>query len=203
MDIGISTLIVLTEGAYMLGAIPFGLLIAKYFYKTDLRFVGSGNIGATNARRVGGWPLGLATLALDAAKGAIPAGIALLLIGKDGLGAQAAIFLVAFAAFAGHLFPVYLKFKTGGKGVSTAGGCFLILSPWALVSAIAVFITAAALSRRVSAASIAAAAALPAAVFLAENSMIPAAGAAVFSAAVIWRHKDNIARLVNGTEPRL
>ncbi len=203
MDIGISALIALTAGAYLLGAIPFGLLITNYFYKTDLRVVGSGNIGATNARRVGGWPLGLATLALDAAKGAIPAGIALLLLGKDGHGAQAAVFIVAFAAFAGHLYPVYLGFKTGGKGVSTAGGCFMVLSPWALISAIAVFIVVAALGRRVSAASLAAAAALPAAVFLAENGVIPAAGAAVFSAAVIWRHRENIARLANGTEPRL
>ena len=203
MDIGISALIALTAGAYLFGAIPFGLLLAKYFHNTDLRLVGSGNIGATNARRVGGWPLGLATLVLDAAKGAIPAGIALMLLGKDGHAAQAAICIVAFGAFAGHLYPVYLGFTTGGKGVSTAGGCFMALSPWALASAITVFIVVAVLGRRVSAASLAAAATLPAAVFLAENSIIMAAGAVVFSAAVIWRHRENIARLVNGTEPRL
>ena len=203
MDIDIPALIVLTAGAYLFGAIPFGLLLAKYFHKTDLRLVGSGNIGATNARRVGGWKLGLATLVLDAAKGAIPTGIALVLLGKDGHGAHAAVCMVAFASFAGHLYPVYLGFSTGGKGVSTAAGCFMVLSPWALASAIAVFIVVAALGRRVSAASLAAAAALPAAVFLAENAVILTAGAAVFSVAVIWSHRENIARLLNGTEARL
>ncbi len=203
MAIDICILAALTTGAYMLGSIPFGLVLSKIFYSTDLRAVGSGNIGATNARRVGGWPLGLATLLLDMAKGAIPVVIGILLFGKNGLAAHAVLCLSALGAFWGHLYPLYLGFRTGGKGVATAGGAFLVLSPVAFLSALAMFLAAAALSRRVSVGSLAAAATLPAAVFFIEKNLIYAAAGLIILAFIIVGHRENIIRLANNTEPRI
>ncbi len=203
MDIDIPVLAALIIGAYLFGSIPFGLVLSKIFFSTDLRTVGSGNIGATNARRVGGWPLGLATLVLDMAKGAIPVAIGLALFGKSGYMAQAGVCLAALAAFLGHLFPVYLGCKTGGKGVATAGGCFLVLSPVGVLAALGMFLVAAALSKRVSVGSLAAAAILPAAVYFAEKIPVFALGALVFSLFIIAAHRENIIRLAKGTEPRI
>ena len=101
--------------AYLIGSIPFGLIFAKLFKSVDLRRIGSGNIGATNARRAGGWGLGLATLAGDALKGAIPVFIAAAVFWKSEF-QDIWVVLTALSAFFGHLFPVYLKFKTGAKG---------------------------------------------------------------------------------------
>lgn len=193
----------LITGAYLLGSIPFGLVLSKIFFAADLRSIGSGNIGATNARRVGGWPLGLATLILDMAKGAIPAAMGLLLFGRSGYMAQTAVCVAALAAFLGHLYPVYLRCKTGGKGVATAGGCFLVLSPVAVFSSLAVFIGVTALFKRVSAGSLAAAATLPIAVYFAEKSAVFVLGALVFFILILLRHRENIIRLANNTEPRI
>ncbi len=135
------------------------------------------------------------------AKGAVPVGIGLILFGKDGNMAQAVVFLSALAAFLGHLYPVYLGFKSGGKGVATAGGCFLALSPGALAAALGMFLAATVLSRRVSAGSLAAAAALPVAVFFVEKSAALALGTLVFTIFIILRHRENIIRLANRSEP--
>jgi len=185
--------------AYLLGAVPFGLILVKLLKGMDLRQIGSGNIGATNARRAGGWPLGLATLCLDVLKGALPVYLAGAVSSPST--APLAMGLTALAACCGHLFPVYLKFKTGGKGVATAAGCFAIISPVSLLIAFAVFLLLAALSNRVSAGSMAAAASLPIAVFLIEQTGLVSGFAGVIALLIIFRHKDNIQRLRAGTEP--
>ncbi|MBC2715310.1 MAG: glycerol-3-phosphate 1-O-acyltransferase PlsY [Desulfobacteraceae bacterium] len=190
--------------AYLIGSIPFGLVLAKTFKSVDLREIGSGNIGATNARRAGGWGLGLATLACDVLKGTIPVLIASAISqgNENGL-KEVWVALTAISAFCGHLFPVYLKFKTGGKGVATAVGCFAVISPIALAISIVAFIIAAGISNRVSAGSLAAAATLPISVFWLNQSLMLFGCALLISLAIIFRHKDNIKRLFAGTEPTI
>ena len=121
----------LTVSAYFLGSIPFGLVLTRLFTSIDIRKTGSGNIGATNVRRMAGNLLGVLTLIGDVLKGALPVFLATALVrGEAGNIPEMIIAFVATGAFIGHLFPVYLKFKTGGKGVATAFGCFLVISPW-------------------------------------------------------------------------
>ena len=187
--------------AYLLGAVPFGLILIKWFKSVDLRKIGSGNIGATNARRAGGWPLGLASLCLDVFKGALPVYLAGTF--SPDSGHSLAVSLVAISAFLGHLFPVYLKFQTGGKGVATAAGCFAVISPLSLLIAFGVFILLAALSNKVSVGSIAAAISLPLAVLLLEKDWVLIGGAVFICLLIIIRHKDNIRRLLSGTEPTI
>jgi glycerol-3-phosphate acyltransferase PlsY len=184
---------------YLLGSVPWGVVITRRFAPhVDLRGSGSGNIGATNVRRTAGWQLGLATLAADAAKGALPVLLARLASLPDG-----SVALVAAAAFLGHLYPVYTGLKGGGKGVATVGGCLLVISPPALVAALVTFVAAAAAFRRVSAASLASAAVMPPALWGFGASPLMAAWA-VATAGLIWiRHRENIQRLLRGTEPRV
>jgi glycerol-3-phosphate acyltransferase PlsY len=111
--------------------------------------------------------------------------------------------LSAISAFCGHLFPVYLKFKTGGKGVATAAGCFAVISPVVLVIALAAFFITAGISKRVSAGSLAAAATLPISVFWINQSPAIIGCTLFISLAIIIRHKDNIKRLLAGTEPKI
>lgn len=185
--------------AYLLGAVPFGLILVKTVKGLDLRQIGSGNIGATNARRAGGWPLGLATLCLDILKGAAPVYLSGMAFPETAH--SLALSLAAISAFCGHLFPVYLKFKTGGKGVATAAGGFAVISPVSLLVALAVFIGLAALSNRVSVGSVTAAVSLPLAVLLIEKDWLLGGCAAIIALLIIIRHKDNIQRLLAGTEP--
>jgi len=195
-------IILLFAFAYLLGAIPFGIVIVRLFSGEDIRKYGSGNIGATNAKRTGGWAAGLATLAADMAKGAIPVWIAASLFGRTGTG-EIICALTALAAFFGHLFPVYLGFKTGGKGVATAAGAFAVISPAALLAAVSGFILLVAAFRRVSAGSIGGAAILPASVFFFTSSPVFFSCALVISILILWRHRENIRRLIDGNEPRL
>ncbi len=198
------TIIYLCIFAYLIGSIPFGLIFAKIFNSLDLRESGSGNIGATNAARAGGWPLGLATLACDVLKGAVPVLIVSAVSCENETGLKEAwVALTAISAFFGHLFPVYLKFKTGGKGVATAAGCFAVISPLALVISLAAFIITTVFSNRVSAGSIAAAATLPISVFWVNQSPVIFGCALFISLAIIVRHKENIKRLLAGTEPTI
>ncbi len=197
------TLISLCIFAYLIGAIPFGLVFAKIFTSQDLRKIGSGNIGATNARRAGGWRLGLATLACDVLKGAIPVLIASAVSPGSENGKEIWMALSAISAFCGHLFPVYLKFKTGGKGVATAAGCFAVISPVVLVIALASFIITTLVSKRVSAGSVVASATLPISVFWMNQSPAIIGCALFISLAIIIRHRDNIKRLLAGTEPKI
>jgi len=173
------------------------------FTSVDIRQLGSGNIGATNVRRVAGTTLGILTLTGDTLKGAVPVWLAVTIAGSDVTWAQTYISLVALCAFGGHLYPVFLKFKGGGKGVATAGGCFLVIAPAATVVAILVFIMFVCFWNRASVGSLAAAAALPVVVWQTTHSKI-ITGCAVLTAIFIYiRHQDNIKRLWAGEEPTI
>ncbi|MGD2269179.1 MAG: glycerol-3-phosphate 1-O-acyltransferase PlsY [Desulfobacterales bacterium] len=186
---------------YLLGSVPWGLVMTRLFSALDIRQQGSGNIGATNVARLAGVPLGLLTLALDMLKGAVPVYLAIILTGQADLLSQAYVSLIALAAFGGHLYPVYLKFKAGGKGVATAIGCFIMISPGAGVMAIIIFLIAAWTSKRVSAGSLVASAALPIAVWGFHRSMILTGCSLTIAVFIYLRHKDNIKRLLSGSEP--
>lgn len=183
--------------AYLIGAIPTGVVLTRMFGATDIRNSGSGNIGATNVYRVAGKKLGILTLLGDALKGAIPVLIAmkLLALGEAQVGA------VAAAAFIGHCYPVYLGFK-GGKGVATALGIFLVLSPLAVLGAFVIFALLLWKWRYVSLGSITAAAAIPFLVYLTGGNLSLIATTLFISLVVIIRHHQNIQRLLNGSENR-
>jgi glycerol-3-phosphate acyltransferase PlsY len=183
--------------AYLIGAIPTGLLLTRLTGGGDIRSVGSGNIGATNVYRTAGRKLGILTLIGDALKGLLPVLVAatLLSYSDERLGA------VAIAAFIGHCYPVYIGFK-GGKGVATALGIYLVLSPLAVLGAFLVFAGLLWKWRYVSLGSICAAASIPLLVYLVERSVPLLLATLVISGIVILRHRSNISRLINGTENR-
>jgi glycerol-3-phosphate acyltransferase PlsY len=189
--------------AYMLGSIPWGLFLTQHFGYGDIRQKGSGNIGATNVRRVAGSWLAIGTLMGDLTKGAVPVWIAVAITSSKGMDNELYPSLVALSAVLGHLFPIYTKLRGGGKGVSTAAGCFLILSPMACIAAIFVFVSVVYFSNRVSIGSLSAAALLPAAIWINTRSMEPAFIAFITAILIFFRHKDNIRRLFSGTEPVL
>lgn len=191
--------------AYLLGSIPFGLVLTRLFTSIDIRRTGSGNIGATNVRRMAGNRLGFLTLLGDVLKGALPVLLAIVLLWGEQPreSARAVAACAAVAAFTGHLYPLYLGFRTGGKGVATAlGGC-LVLSPPAVLVALAVFIAAVKISRRASVGSLAAAAALAPAVWLTTGSPAYLAGTLFMAVFIFARHRDNLKRLMAGTEPTI
>ena len=190
-------------GGYLLGSIPFGVLVTRLGGAGDVRQIGSGNIGATNVLRTGRKDLALATLLLDAGKGA-----AALLLARWLLGSELAGVIAGGAAFLGHLFPVWLRFK-GGKGVATFFG-LLIAAHWPLgLMAGATWLIVAFALRYSSLAALVAAALTP----LYSLLPLPAAGLptssaitllAVFTALLIYiRHHENIGRLLKGAEPRI
>ena len=185
--------------AYLLGSIPFGYLLVRFFRKQDIRETGSGNIGATNVARSGAKGLGIATLALDTLKAAAAVIIAKhIQPGNPDLAAAAAA-----AAILGHVFPVWLGFK-GGKGVASALGAFLALCWPAALCALSVFILVTFASKYVSLGSIFGAASMPVFVFLFDPTRSPIFVACVLflTLVVILKHASNIARLKSGTEPR-
>ncbi|HEY6273951.1 MAG TPA: glycerol-3-phosphate 1-O-acyltransferase PlsY [Terriglobales bacterium] len=198
--------------AYLLGSIPFGYLLVKTFRGEDIRLSGSGNIGATNVARSGAKGLGAITLLLDIVKGLLAVGLSWLLArstynvcGPSGAACIPAWHLMGVAAFfavAGHVFPVWLKFK-GGKGVATALGVFLLLFPKAVLVSLAVFVIVLFVSRYVSLGSILAALVFPIASYYFYRpdwpALLPVAAA---SALVILKHYHNIRRLVSGKESR-
>ena len=187
--------------SYLLGSIPWGLILTRLFTPINIRQVGSGNIGATNVGRMAGPGLGVLTLAGDILKGAFPVWLAVSMTTPNEVWGGPYVALVAFAAFTGHLYPVYLKFKSGGKGVATAAGCFGVISPVALVILILVFIMFVCWSNRVSLASLAAAAVLPVAIWKATGSEVMLGCAVITTIFIYFRHVDNIKRLLAGTEP--
>jgi len=195
--------IILPLFAYLLGSIPWGLVLTRLFTSVDVRQLGSGNIGATNVRRVAGTTLGAVTLAGDVLKGAFPVWLAVTITAPNELWGEIYISLVALAAFSGHLYPVYMKFKDGGKGVATAGGCFVVISPMACVVAILVFVLFICMFKRASAASLAAATALPVAVWYVTGSIVLTGCAVVTAIFIYFRHIDNIKRLLSGVEPSI
>ena len=188
--------------AYLLGSIPFGLLLAKLLGGKDVRQSGSGNIGATNVARVVGPAAGILTLLLDAAKGAV----AVLLAGHYSDQNAAASMLAGIAALAGHCFPVWLKFK-GGKGVATALGVFLMLSPLAALGGVVFFAVVVMLWRYASLGSVSAAAAMPLLVYFLwapghAPPLVVIFGTLFAAGLVIVKHDANLQRLVDGTEPK-
>lgn len=180
---------------YLLGSVPFGLVITRLFGLGDLRQIGSGNIGATNVLRTGNKPAALATLLLDSGKGAIAVLLARALAGED------AAILAGAAAFLGHCFPVWLGFR-GGKGVATFLGTLIALH-WPLgLAACAIWLGTALLSRISSlSALVAAVLSAPLAWAMGRGDLI--AACAFMAALILIRHRANIARLVDGTEPRI
>jgi glycerol-3-phosphate acyltransferase PlsY len=199
--------------SYLLGSIPFGYLLVRIFRGEDIRQIGSGNIGATNVARSGAKGLGIATLALDAIKGALAVWLAALLASsKYNLCGDFVVFpcvltlrLMSWAAlFAviGHVFPVWLRFK-GGKGVATALGVFCVLFPKAILVALAIFILVVAVTRYVSLGSILGAIAFPVAAYFMQNpdwlSLLLASGVSLI---IVLKHHQNIGRLMAGTESR-
>jgi glycerol-3-phosphate acyltransferase PlsY len=196
--------IFLTVIAYALGSIPFGLVLTRMFTSIDIRETGSGNIGATNVRRMAGNLLGALTLIGDVLKGVLPVYLSIALFrGEAGSIPEIMTAFVAGGAFAGHLYPIYLKFKTGGKGVATALGCFLVISPLAVFLALILFGAVVKVTRRVSAGSLAATAFLSPAVGLITGSAIFSVCALLIAVMIFIRHRDNIKRLLSGTEPAL
>lgn len=190
------------SGAYLSGSIPWGIVFTRLFVARDIRKTGSGNIGATNVRRTAGTLPALLTLAGDVSKGAIPVYIALQIpYTTQNISTEAVAAMAALAAFAGHLYPLFLGFRDGGKGVATAGGCFLSLCPGALWIALAVFLAAVIISNRASVGSLAAALALPPATWFYSPERVYFLLAIVIAAGIFVRHKDNIKRLREGTEP--
>ena len=187
--------------AYLLGSVPWGLVLTRLFTSTDIRREGSGNIGATNVARVAGPALGVLTLMGDVLKGGIPVWIAGILASPNGFWGEIYISLVALSAFSGHLYPVYMGFKKGGKGVATAAGCFAVISPVAFTVAILIFIMFVCWFNIVAVASLAAAAVLPVAVWKATGSGVLTGCAVVTAILIYFRHADNIKRLLKGTEP--
>ncbi len=178
---------------YLLGSIPFGLVLTRLAGKGDIRQIGSGNIGATNVLRTGRKDLALATLILDSGKGAIAVAIALF----AGLRPEVA----GAAAFLGHCYPVWLKFK-GGKGVATFLGTLLMLHFIAGIIACAIWLVSAFITRISSLSALIAAAAAPLILFAMGKIYIMAALA--FMAIIIFiRHQDNIKRILIGEEPKI
>ncbi len=187
--------VIVVAVAYLIGSIPTGLLLGK-LYGIDVRKEGSGNIGATNLYRTVGRKVGIFTLIGDCLKGLLP----VLMVKASAFPPELAAW-VGLAAFCGHVFSLFLKFR-GGKGVATALGVFLALAPVAVTIAIALFAVMMFVWRYVSLGSISAAAVMPLAVYLLGGSRTITLVAAVIALIVIARHHENLSRLLSGTESR-
>jgi acyl phosphate:glycerol-3-phosphate acyltransferase len=183
--------------AYLLGSIPTGLVLSKALAGIDPRQGGSRNIGATNVMRTAGKALGAITLIGDVLKGVIPVCIVLLLERGEAWVAAAGL-----AAFLGHCFPIYIGFK-GGKGVATALGIYLPLTPLAVLVNVFFFAGALGVTRMVSVGSILAAIAMPLLIWLGRYPLPYLILSICVDAIIIYRHKENIKRLMKGKENRL
>jgi glycerol-3-phosphate acyltransferase PlsY len=188
--------------SYLSGAVPYGLLLTRLVTGVDVRSVGSGNIGATNAARAGGRGLGVLVLALDVAKAVVPILVARRLL-RGAPAADAWVTAVAVAAFAGHVYPVWLRFK-GGKGVATGLGIFVVLAPWAALAGVAAYALAYGATRMSSLGSLVGTAVCCAGTFAVHGPQSPFPWAGVFIAlVVVWRHRENIRRLARGEERKM
>lgn len=190
--------LVAVGAAYLIGSVPFAIVLVRLFRGVDVRTQGSGNAGATNVLRTAGRGLAIATMILDVGKGAV----AVLLMRSLTYDARW-LGAAAVAAVLGHVFPVWFSFR-GGKGVATAIGAFAVLALWAVLAVVGVFVLVVAATRFVSLASVTAACLLP----LAMRLLLPAPDAEVVAAAavtllLVFSHRANIKRLLDGTERRL
>lgn len=185
--------------SYFIGAIPTSYLFSRFFAGIDLRKQGSGNLGATNLYRVLGWKYAIPAALVDIAKGFVP----VVVFAPRETPSQLFALACGVAAILGHVFSVFVRFK-GGKGVATAAGVMLGLTPLALAVSAAVWAVMVRITGYVSLASISAAAVLPLAVYLLEDDKTPALLwiAAAIAAGVIVLHRRNIDRLLKGTESR-
>ena len=201
LEVSVTTLLI-PLAAYILGSIPFGLILAKLFGGTDVRKGGSGNIGATNVARVVGPLAGILTLILDVAKGSV----VVLLAARLSQDSATWMMIAALAALAGHCFPIWLKFK-GGKGVATAAGMFLVLCPLAFLGSVILFVLVVTFWRYVSLASISAAAAMPLLMYFLwaprhAPPLVITFGSLAAAVLIVCKHAGNIRRLVQGVEPK-
>ena len=193
--------------SYLLGSIPTGFLVARV-KGIDIRKVGSGNIGATNALRVLGKPAGILVLLVDALKGWVAVSVVAMLIveqfsSPDLLGGDRVFAKIVASLFAvlGHNYPCWLGFK-GGKGIATSAGVLTALVPWALLIILSVWIVLCVATRYVSIGSLAASATLPFATWLTTRDWTLTAVTGAMGVLAIYKHKGNIQRLMNGTEPQ-
>jgi glycerol-3-phosphate acyltransferase PlsY len=183
--------------SYLIGSIPFALIMARRWGTIDLRRIGSGNIGASNVARASGVTAGVLVAVLDIAKGAASVIVAQW-VSPSGPAPAAA----GLAAIIGHVYPVYLKFR-GGKGVATACGVFSVLTPLAVPPALGLFLLSAWITKYISVGSVLASVVLPPIAY-ATGSSGPVVGAAAAAATlIVFRHRSNLSRLREGTERRL
>ena len=183
--------------AYGIGSTPFAWLLARRWGASDLRRVGSGNVGAANVLRTSGVAQALAAVGLDAAKGAVA-----VLVAERLAGGPAAPVAAGLASIIGHIYPVWLGFR-GGKGVATAAGVFAVLAPAAVTIAAVVFVVVAWATRYISVGSITAAVALAVATVATVGPAAVPAGAVIAALIIVHRHRENLGRLVSGTERRI
>ena len=181
---------------YLVGTIPFALLVARWVADTDVRYAGSGNLGAANVFRTTGRSSGLAVMALDISKGCAAVVVASSLGADDGTRAAAGM-----AAVIGHIYPLWLRFR-GGKGVATACGVFSVLTPLATALAVLVFVMVIWATRYVSLGSMVASLTLPPVAYLAGAPAHFVSSAVAVAALIVFRHRSNLARLRAGTELR-
>lgn len=193
--------VLLVVAGYLCGSIPFGYLLTKLVVGVDVRTVGSGNIGGTNVARAGGKKLGVLVVLLDAAKAIVPILVARAVL-PSAPTSERWVVVVAFAAFVGHLFPVWLRFR-GGKGVATALGIFLVLAPAAALAAAIGYAVAYGATRISSVGSLTGTAVCVAAAFALYGPARPVSWAALALGALVFlRHRTNIRRLLSGEEKR-
>jgi glycerol-3-phosphate acyltransferase PlsY len=191
--------IAFTVFGYLSGSVPYGLVLPLLLVGVDVRTVGSGNIGATNAARAGGKALGVAVFVLDVAKAVVPLLVARAVLGEAG---NFWVMATAVAAFAGHLFPVWLGFK-GGKGVATGFGIFVVFSPWAALAGLGAYLLLYAVTRVSSIGSLSGTLACVVGVIVQQGIASPVAWAAICIGGMIWlRHRENIRRILSGEEKR-
>ncbi len=183
--------------SYLIGSIPFSFLVARAFGVSDVRRVGSGNVGATNVLRTAGKAAGVLAFLLDAGKGAAASAAAAILFPQDAVLPP----LAAVGAVVGHMYPLWLRFH-GGKGVATGFGAFAPLTPWAAGAAVVAFAIVAAATRFVSLGSLAGAIALAALAFVARGPGAVAFAASFTAGLIVFRHRTNLRRILAGTERR-
>jgi glycerol-3-phosphate acyltransferase PlsY len=193
----VTPIILIGVGAYLIGSVPFALILARRWGARDLRRVGSGNVGAANVLRTSGVVAALLVAALDAAKG-----VASVVLAQRLSGSGAAPAAAGFAAVVGHVYPIWLGFR-GGKGVATACGVFAMLTPLAVLPALGIFVAGVWATRYISVGSVLASAALPPIAYALDSSLAAVSAALAASILIVFRHRSNLRRVRMGTERRI